>query len=80
MSSSTHNLNITGGGSGTGEVLITDAGIIATIINDANWDDTGYTGSTAGLVAGNTHYDTANETRYYFNGTILTREKYNDVA
>lgn len=69
-----------GGGAGAGEIPITDAGIIANIIADAVWDDTGYTGSVVGLVTGNVYYDVANEIRYYFNGTILTREKYNDVA
>jgi len=80
MSSSTHPLKPGAGGSGAGETILTDAGTIATITNEANWDENGYTGSTAGLVAGNAYYDTVNLVKYYFNGTILTRTTYNDVA
>ncbi len=79
MSSSTHTLNV-GGATGAGEIILVDAGIIATITDDANWDDdTGaFTGSVAGLVAGNVYYDNNFKLRYHFDGTTLRRNGFND--
>ena len=80
MSSSTHALKPGAGGAGIGEIILLDAGIIATITDDANWDgDTGdFTGVLpAGLVAGNVHYDNDFNLRYHFDGTTLRRINYN---
>ena len=79
MSSSTHTLRGSGA-TGTGEIIISDAGIIATITDEANWDDdTGdFTGVLpAGLVAGNVHYDSDFNLWYHFDGTTLRRINYN---
>lgn len=78
MSSKTFTLRGSGA-TGTGEIIIVDAGIIATITDEANWDDTGFTGSTAGLVTGNAYYDNVLSIRYHFNGTILTRTPFNTI-
>lgn len=64
--------------SGTGETIITDAGIIATITSDANWNDDGdYTGSVAGLSNGNVYWDDNFNQKYKFDGTTLRRTTYN---
>ena len=65
---------------GQGEIIITDGGIIATIINPANWNTDGnYTGSVIGLIAVNIYYDDAENLKYLFDGTMLRRFTYNSV-
>ncbi len=67
-----------GGAAGASAVLITDAGIIATITNGANWNvDGDYTGSTAGLISGNYYYDDTWNQYYKFDVTTLIRITYN---
>lgn len=59
---------------------ITDATIIATITDDANWDGDGnYTGSTTGLLNGNYYYDSTYNQKYEYNGTTLVRFTYNTL-
>ena len=66
---------------GQGAIPITSATIIATIINDAYWNDDGdYIGSTAGLVDGNTYWHDAYNQHYYFEGTTLRRTTYNSYT
>ena len=60
---------------------ITDAAIIAEIINPANWDINGeYIGSTAGLLEGNYHNDSVNKTRYEFTDSLLVRTAINIIV
>lgn len=71
---------VSSGGTGAGEIPITDPVIIATIILPANWNDSGaYTGSLVGLVTGNVHYDGNWKQRIYYDGTTLRRSNYNQL-
>lgn len=68
------------GGTGSGEIPITDAGIIATITTPANWTNGLWTGVLpAGLVAGSTYYDSDWKQRYHYDGTTLRRSTYNEL-
>jgi len=63
---------------GTGFILITDAGIITTITNDANWNPD-YTGSIVGLVEGNYYFDSTTNQNYQFLNSVLTRTTVNTL-
>ena len=63
---------------GVGHIPIVSPAIIATILNNSNWNADGdYTGSIAGLVDGSTYWDGNWNQHYYFDGTTLTRTTYN---
>lgn len=67
-------------GGGTGVSYITDAGIISTITDEANWNESGnYTGSTVSLNAGDVYFDLVNGYRYEYDGTNLTRGMINNT-
>lgn len=72
----TGELDLVGSG---GPAYITDPAIIANITNEANWSNGEYTGSLAGLAAGNTYLDTVNMIRYEFDGTTLMRNYVNNI-
>jgi len=68
------------GGGGVTPKPITDAAIIATITDDANWDGDGnYTGSTTGLLNGNYYFDDNWNQKYEYDGTTLRRITYNSL-
>ena len=61
-------------------LYITDAALIATITDVANWNGDGnYTGPTVDLKAGNKYFDTVNGVEYEFDGTNLFRNIVNNV-
>ncbi len=63
--------------------LLTDAGLIATITDEANWSDVNgsYVGSTVGLVAGDIYVDTTADIpiKYEYDGTNLVRYYVNNI-